>query len=133
MRARCRRAGRGDHVRGARCHGQSALGRSGKRSNTWPRSVWSFSNDNWLMIFSQLSQFPAHDFFFVVYSLFLLQHLSGFDLRFARYEGGEVGFVARLKSEAKVESTCVKQFLFDFKLYQSMFKVIWRHFHIWVL
>jgi hypothetical protein len=38
--------------------------------------------------------------------------------------GCEVRFVARLKTETKVESTCVKQFLFDFKLYQSMFKVI---------
>jgi hypothetical protein len=44
--------GAGDHAQGARCRGQSALGRSGKRSNTWPRSVWSFSNANWLAIFS---------------------------------------------------------------------------------
>jgi hypothetical protein len=27
------------------------LGWSGKRSNMWPRSVWSFSNTNWLAIF----------------------------------------------------------------------------------
>jgi hypothetical protein len=53
--------------------------------------------------------------------------------RICEIQGGEVGFVARLKTEIKVESNCVKWFLFDFKLCQSMFKVIWRHFHIWVL
>jgi hypothetical protein len=47
--------------------------------------------------------------------------------------GGEDGFVARLKTETKVESKRVKWFLFDFKLCQSMFKVIWHHFQIWVL
>jgi hypothetical protein len=47
--------------------------------------------------------------------------------------GGEVGFVARLKTKTKIESKYVKRFLFDLKLYQSMFKVIWCHFHIWVL
>ena len=46
------RRGQNTDVWGARCRGQSALGRSGKRSNTWPRSVWSFSNANWLAIFS---------------------------------------------------------------------------------
>jgi hypothetical protein len=46
---------------------------------------------------------------------------------------GEVGFVAPQKTETKVKSKHVKRFLFDFKLCESMFKVIWRHFHIWVL
>ena len=35
MRARCRRAGRGDHTRGVRCRGQSALGRPDTASSTW--------------------------------------------------------------------------------------------------
>jgi hypothetical protein len=42
--------GGGDHARGTRCCGQFALSRSGKRSNAWHRSVWSFSNANWLTI-----------------------------------------------------------------------------------
>jgi hypothetical protein len=37
---------------GARCSGQSALGRSGKASSTWQRLVWSFSSVNWPVIFS---------------------------------------------------------------------------------
>jgi hypothetical protein len=75
------------------------------------------------------------------YTLFLLCRLLFVSLtalewirsRICEIRGGEVGFVARLKTETKVESNRVKRFLFDFKLYQSMFKVIWRHFHIWVL
>jgi hypothetical protein len=54
-------------------------------------------------------------------------------ISYLRDTRGEVGFVARLKSEIKVKSTCDKWFLLDFKLYQIMFNAIWRHFHIWGL
>jgi hypothetical protein len=67
------------------------------------------------------------------FTFVFLTSLEWIGSRIREIRGGEVGFVARLKTETKVESKCVKQFLFDFKLCHSMFKVIWRHFHIWVL